>query len=225
MEGLRLPLKPLYLYGVLKCKAIDSRIERHQSHHYQVHVTDSRIQYRIAINVLSQSYPSALLYFANEAFKHPMTSTLEKLPLGFIQLNSESTELSLDYIRGDLFDHRAMQPLPHHVDGPDNDLNEKIDMYIKRAIRTDDAVIYAFGDKWGPENFEDSIFGFMPGNGMHNIHMNQGNTGHRSDDNRVWQDGGLLLHFPSEKKWVAIFLAFQSQSFVTNNKTGRIVDR
>ena len=58
----------------------------------------------------------------------------------------------------------------------DNDLNEKIERYIKRAIE-EKAIIYAFGERWGPEeNTPDSYFHFEPGNGIHDIHMNQGNV-------------------------------------------------
>jgi uncharacterized protein YukJ len=40
------------------------------------------------------------------------------------------------------------------------------------------SVIYAFGAKWGPEKGKpDKYFKFVPGNGIHDIHMNQGNSG------------------------------------------------
>lgn len=113
-----------------------------------------------------------------------------------------------------------MKPLPFNVPGPDNDLNELIEKYILRAIATENAVLYAFGEKWGPEDVADRYFGFLPGNGIHDIHMNQGSTGQFEKDNGVWQDGGLLLHFPSENQWVAVFLAFQSQAFHTDDVTG-----
>jgi len=45
---------------------------------------------------------------------------------------------------------------------------------------------------------------------VHDIHMNQGNSGAFGRDDGVWQDGGLLMHFPGESRWVAVFLAFQA---------------
>jgi hypothetical protein len=52
------------------------------------------------------------------------------------------------------------------------------------------------------------------------MHMNQGNdAGHRGEDG-VWQDGGLLMHFRSPSQWVAIFLAFQSQAWHTDDTNG-----
>jgi uncharacterized protein YukJ len=52
------------------------------------------------------------------------------------------------------------------------------------------------------------------------IHMNQGNAAEFRKDNGVWQDGGLLLHLPSENRWVAVFLAFQSQCWHTGDVKG-----
>lgn len=54
--------------------------------------------------------------------------------------------------------------------------------------------------------------------------MNQGNSGRFTVDDGVWQDGGLLLHFPDQDQWVGIFLAFQSQAWHTDDATGHTVD-
>ena len=42
---------------------------------------------------------------------------------------------------------------------------------------------------------------------LHQTHMNQGSPadGDFAKDNGAWQDGGLLLQFPSQKQWVAVF--------------------
>jgi hypothetical protein len=50
--------------------------------------------------------------------------------------------------------------------------------------------------------------------------MNQGNSGRFVGDDGVWQDGALLFHFPDQNQWVAIFLAFQSQAWHTDDTTG-----
>jgi uncharacterized protein YukJ len=58
-------------------------------------------------------------------------------------------------------------------------------------------MVYAFGERWGPEpDNRDQYFGFKPGNGIHDIHMNQGNSEEFMKNDGVWQDGGMLLHFP-----------------------------
>ena len=67
---------------------------------------------------------------------------------------------------------------------------------------------------------KDKYFGFLPGNGIHDIHMNQGNVGQFMQDDGVYQDGGLLIHFPDQQEWVAAFLKFQSQAWHTDDTTG-----
>jgi len=53
--------------------------------------------------------------------------------------------------------------------------------------------------------------------------MNQGNSQRFRQDDGVWQDGGLLLHYPAQKQWVGVFLAFQSQAWHTDDQTGHAV--
>jgi uncharacterized protein YukJ len=216
---------PLKNYGVLKCRAIDRKLGEGQTPHYQVLVNDGNVKHRIAINVKSKESPSELLYFLNENLDHPIIKDLIGLKMGFNQVNSKPGGIALDFIRGNLFDATQMKPLPYDVPGADNDLNELIGLYIERAIASEDANLYAFGEKWGPEpDVKDKYFGFLPGNGIHDIHMNQGNAGQFQKDNGVWQDGALLIHYPSRNQWVGIFLAFQSQSFHTDDTTGNRLD-
>ena len=222
---------PLKNYGVLKGRVIGSRPGTGPSPHYQINVVAGATQYRVAVNVKSQLAPSELLYLVVEDFRHPLTTGLAGLSHGFSAVPRRPGEIALDFIRGNLFHRTQMHPLPYSVPGPDNDLNEKLNAYVQRAIDDEDATIYAFGERWGPENDQrDRYFGFLPGNGVHDIHMNQGNTGRFTEQDGVWQDGGLLLHFPAmiggggevlfPEQWVAIFLAFQSQAWHTDDVTG-----
>ncbi|MEA5599291.1 DUF2278 family protein [Rivularia sp. UHCC 0363] len=216
---------PLKNYGVLKGKAIDRKIGEGKTPHYQVLINTSSEKHRIAINVKSKLSPSELLYLVDDNFDHPITQELVKLDYGFNHLERKPGGLALDFVRGNLFDTTEMKPLPHDVPGPDNDLNELIELYVTRSQNSEDAVIYAFGEKWGPENdVKDKYFGFLPGNGIHDIHMNQGSVGKFQQDNGVWQDGGLLIHYPKREQWVGVFLAFQSQSFHTDDKNGDRLD-
>lgn len=212
---------PLKHYGVLKGKAIEVRLGTNNNAHYQVHLIDNTTDYRIAINVASAMSPSEVEYIVIEDFKHPILDHIKSLALGFTALKPDPTSGSLDFIRDNLFDRSAMKPLPFNIPGLDNDLNEKIDRIMQRAISDEDVVVYAFGERWGPENnIKDKFFGFLPGNGIHDIHMNQGNLGKYVSDDGIRQDGGLIIEFPNQKQWVAIFLKFQSQSWHTDDKTG-----
>lgn len=222
-------------YGLLKGKAIDSRAGSGSSPHYQVHLVDDTTDYRIAINVKSKLAPSELLFCLDEHFSHPLLAELVRQPFGFTRLASNPGGVALDYIRGNLFDRSAMRPIACSIPGPDNDLNDKIDAWIRRAIGDEQAEVYAFGARWGPEEQKkDRYFGFLPGNGIHDIHMNQGSSGRFAGDNGVWQDGALLLHFPAipgagggeqwPGQWVALFLAFQSQCWHTDDETGQCIE-
>jgi len=217
---------PLHDYGVLKGRPINKRLGAGQSPHYQVHIIDDTTDYRIAVNVKSKLSPSELLFIVDEHFEHPITQDLQDFTHGFTTIISEPGGVGLDFIRGNLFDPGKMVPLAHEIPGPDNDLNEKINHFVERAINDSDAVIYAFGERWEPEqNKKDKYFGFKPGNGIHDIHMNQGNVGRFVSDDGVWQDGGLLFHFPEQNQWVGVFLVFQSQAWHTDDRTGhRISD-
>lgn len=212
---------PLKNYGVLKGRPVDRRLGTTANAHYQVHIVDDTTDYRIAINVQSKLSPSELEYLIDDQFEHPFLADLAKLKSGWNTLDQRPGGLAIDFIRGNFFDRERMRPLPFNVPGPDNDLNEAIDKHIQLALSDEDAMVYAFGERWGPErNTKDKIFGFLPGNGVHDIHMNQGNDPKFADQDGVWQDGALLIHFPGRNQWVGIFLKFQSQTWHTDDKTG-----
>ena len=216
---------PLARYGVLAGRVVDRRAEGGtDTPHYQIHVRGGDVDFRVAVNVLSKQHPSELLYLAEEAFTHPVVQGLPTLADGFSLLPSTPGGLALDLIRANLFDRTTMRPVPATAPGPDNDLADKLDHFVERATADPAARVYAFGQRWGPEAAtRDKVFGFLPGNGVHDIHMNQGNSQQFRGDDGVWQDGGLLLHYPAQSQWVAIFLAFQSQAWHTDDQTGHAI--
>lgn len=165
--------------------------------------------------------PHDLYYQVVDGFSHPILSTLESLQFGFTALEKKPGKGSLDYIRGNLFDISTMQIIPDVQQGKENDLNDLFDLYVQKAIN-EQAVFYAFGARWFPSKPHDTYFKDIPDQGIHDIHMNQGNPnpGDYAKDNGVWQDGALLMHFPQSNKWVAVFLRFQSQAIHTDDTTG-----
>lgn len=217
---------PLAKYGVLVGKAIDARRENDDdTPHYQVELRAAGASYRIAVNVKSSVHPSELLYLVKENFRHPILARLSDLREGFVPLPSQPGGMALDFIRGNLFDRSEMRLLPHNMPGPDNDLSDRIEHYVRRAVTEPGALVFAFGQRWGPEQGQrDKIFGFQPGNGIHDIHMNQGNVAAYRDDDGVWQDGGLIFRFPASDQWVGVFLGFQSQAWHTDDVTGHAIE-
>jgi uncharacterized protein YukJ len=221
--GLNPAHMPLNSYGVLVGRAVDCRREGGtDSPHYQVRIDAGATSYRIAVNVLSQESPSELLYRIDDDLRHPVTDAVAGLGAGWHPLPSQPGGAALDFIRGNLFRRSDARPLPPDVAGPDNDLADFLDHYVKRAIADPDALVYAFGERWGPENgVRDKVFGFRPGNGVHDIHMNQGNSARFRGDDGTWQDGGLLVR--TGGRWIGIFLAFQSQAWHTDDTTGHAI--
>src|SRR6185503_6872382 len=112
---------------------------------------------------------SELLYLVDDDFRHPVTNGLAAMPDGFTPLESKPDSGALDYIQGNLFDRLAMKALAHDIPGPDNDLNEKVDFQVQRALRDPAVRLFAYGARF-PQ-------------GIHDIHMNQGNVSQfRGDD-------------------------------------------
>jgi uncharacterized protein YukJ len=80
---------------------------------------------------------------------------------------------------------------------------------LNMTIADKDGVIYAFGSSYADKGKVD---------GIHDIHMNQGNpVNNHGGDNGIWQDGALLIHLPSKATWTAVFIAFQTESWTTDS--------
>lgn len=140
---------PLKRYGIVKGRAIAAKWDEAQSSpHYQVHLQAGPIPYRIAVNVQSQPSPSELLFLVDDDFKHPMTATLPHLSDEFTLLSSKPGGQAVDFIRGNFFERSDMRVLPSDLLGHDNDLSNRIEHEVKRAMQEPDARVYAFGDRW-----------------------------------------------------------------------------
>jgi len=119
----------------------------------------------------------------------------------------------IDYIRTNLFRPKDLKPLIHTKSGPNNDLFERVEDLLQLAITEEQAIMYAFGERWGPETTtKDQYLQFKPGNGVHLIHMNQGGVG---DDGGHYRDGALLVDFPGSGMTNALFLNVQNQVWHT----------
>lgn len=216
-------------YGVLRGRP--DRAEREEdpnSPHYQIRILGADgLKWRVPVNVRSSvSVPSdptfsEVLYYIDDQFTHAQLTQFARLPVGYSELARGE---GLDYIRGNLFDPTLMRHLPHHGPGANDDLQDLVGMWTHRAI-DDRAECFAFGTPWNPGSPRDIDRQLDTDRGVHLIHMNQGSEGRFRGDNGVWKDGGLLFHFPATDRWVAIFLAFQSQKWHTDDETGHPIDR
>ena len=210
---------PLKKYGVLK-GMVTGHLRDADDDHYQILVTAGTTMQRIAVNVKSaaKNAPSTLLFLSQTKLPDDYVKKLQILDVGFSKLTSKPGGLALDYVRKAWFKPGAMKEVPPDKPGEDNDLKDKVEAAVVRAVKEPGSLIYAFGEKWGPEkDKKDKYFKFLPGNGIHDIHMNQGNSGPYKKDNGVFQDGGLIFSYPSGK-FLAFFFMFQSQSLPTDEQ-------
>ncbi|MGH9280576.1 MAG: DUF2278 family protein [Acidimicrobiales bacterium] len=200
-------------YGVLKGKALAGKLagKGGKKPHFQIHIRAVEVEHRIAVNVVSDQAPSELLFLLVPDFAHPLLARLPELAEGFTPIPSEPAGLAVDFVRDTLFQPTDMKALPYNAPGTGDDLGEIFSLYVQRAVERG-ADLYAFGSRWGPEDAKpDEYFGFAPGNGIHDIHFNQGSPPPHEKDNGVWQDGALFVNFPADGSWLGFFLAFQSQ--------------
>lgn len=164
------------------------------------------------------------MYCSSQDYQHPITAAILSAnpDLVYKPLVSAPGGLALDFVRMDLFPVDQMKPLAGTSNGNSTDLNDQLDVTVKQAINDPTALLYAFGQHWLDAGGADEVFPEIdPSEGIHDIHMNQGNPrGAFYRDNGAYQDGALFFHFPARNKWTAVFIAFQSESFSTNDKTG-----
>ncbi len=214
-------------YGVLVGHATEKKLDKDSSPHFHIRVSGNG-DWDISINVKSGVYfstveregvpPNQVLYLLQDPMDHPLLGELEDLEPGFHPLESKPGGLAVDFIRSNLFDPSDMTPLPAEEEGEDNDLFERIGFYVDRAINRPETKVYVFGEPWEPNDNPNRWFGFTPDQGIHDVHMNQGNDPGHSRDDGVWQDGAVFFRF--EKRWVGLFIAFQAQCWHTDDQTG-----
>jgi uncharacterized protein YukJ len=214
-------------YGVLRGRVdVFKREDDFSTPHLQIRVVDGRNQaWRVPVNVLSVDQ-SRLIFHRADPFQHsPIIAALLQVAAGFTPLPpaTRSASSALDYFRAPLFDWPNGVAIPHTGPGAEDDLQDVLLTYLKQ-LHDQDGELFAFGAKF-PEPGQppnprpiDREFGTVQG--VHDIHMNQGNPnpGRFANDNGVFQDGGLILRFGS--RYVGLFLRFATQWLPTNDATG-----
>ncbi len=212
---------PLSTYGLIKGSVI-GHLRDADDDHYQLLLRGAAgAMHRVAVNVRSSApnAPSTVLFRSTPTLPPAFTALLQAQTDGVHKLPRKAGGLAIDYLRSGFVRTGLMRPLAPDLPGANNDLKDQLETAVLKAIAQPGAKAYAFGAIWGPEKTKpDTYFRFTPGSGIHDIHMNQGNTGRFAADNGCWQDGALILEYPATKTWRAFFFAFQSQSFKTDGK-------
>jgi len=218
---------PITNYSVLAGDPISGKVVTGSSTHYQITIDAQGGPFTVAVNIQSVD-GSEVLYAIEEGFTPPDEAALLALPMGMTVLKSEPGGLALDFVRSEIngkpmITQQQMTLLPQvqskGLNEQERMLNRARAAALQNAVVTllnmtvadKDGVIYAFGSAFSDGGKVD---------GIHDIHMNQGNpaNGGHSGDNGTWQDGALFIHLPSKATWTAVFIAFQTESWNTDAK-------
>jgi len=186
--------------------------------HYHILVEAGNQQFDIAVNIASEDPKTddvRVLYAIKRNITPPSAEALLSLPNGMFELPSQGIT-GIDFISDHLVTREEMQPLPlFDRSAPIEDQgSQEVKQLVDDVVAEPDAVLYAFGHRYDQTSATNASWGFQPDDGIHNIHMNQGNyTGNHDNENGRGEDGALFLYFPKTNTWQAVFIAFQTQSF------------
>jgi uncharacterized protein YukJ len=205
-------------YGILVGRIQDGQMNpTGKSPHYEIWVkADS--SYRIAVNVQSVDGSDVLAYFDAD-FKSPTKLNLPARAagtVGFTALATGPGGQGIDYLRDDLFPIDQMAPIPD--EGAGVTLANLLDAQVERAKADDQAVVLACGEFF-KDTGADPTFSFAPEQGVHDIHMMQGNGAPFANDNRVNGDGAIFIRYAGGET-VALFVRFSVQAIPTDDRTG-----
>jgi uncharacterized protein YukJ len=212
---------PITNYSVLAGRPTAGKVVGGSSTHYQITMKAGSATFTVSVNIQSVD-GSEVLYAIEEEFTPPDLAGLMALPMGMTAVKSVPGGLALDYVRstvggGPMIAKAQMTLLPQFQakgGGVEEQMIQRarakalenaVVTLLNMTIADKDGVIYAFGSAYSDAGKVD---------GIHDIHMNQGNpANNHGGDNGVWQDGALLIHLPSKGTWTAVFIAFQTESW------------
>ncbi len=211
---------PIANYSVLKGKPTAGKVVTGASRHYQITMAAGAATFTVAVNIESVD-GSEVLYAIEQSFTPPDAAGLDALTPGVTALPSKPGGLALDFVRQQIAGKpmitlAAMTLLPKAVQGltaaiarenlASRAFENAVVALLDAAIAAGDATVYAFGSAYADSGVVD---------GIHDIHMNQGNpVNNHGGDNGIWQDGALFLEMGGV--WTAVFIAFQTESWTTD---------
>jgi uncharacterized protein YukJ len=201
---------PVYKYSVLKGDPISGKLSSDSIPHYLIDVDVNGTTWEIAVNIES-SDGSEVLYLLNENFVPPDASALDALAVGITELAGLDGNPAVDYLRSQvnsspLVTQQELTPLPLPGKSGSSNLQNAVIQFLNQAIADDKGTVYGFGSQ------------YTTGSGIHDIHMNQGNpASNHGSDNGIWQDGLLVFEMPGTDSWAAVFIAFQNESWSTDD--------
>jgi uncharacterized protein YukJ len=223
-EGISVPIAS---YSLLKGRATAGKVVSGSSAHYQITMEATGGPFTVAVNIQSVD-GSEVLFAVVPTFTPP--APLDGVASGMTKLPSEPGGLALDFVRETIGGRPmitradlALLPVAKDTakfvsevesgDGRysvEHALSNAVVNLLNTVIKDRNNVVYAFGSAFSDSGKVD---------GIHDIHMNQGNpTNNHGSDNGIWQDGALFVYSSLTKSYTAVFIAFQTESWSTDDK-------
>ena len=201
-------------YSVLQGLPTAGKVVTGSSTHYQITIQADAGPFTVAVNIQSTD-GSEVLYAILNNFTPPDPAALLALSSGMHPLSSSPGGLALDFVREQvngkpMITRAQMTLLPIESPGSihPNALLNAVDTLLNQAV-AEKATLFAFGSSYADSGRTD---------GIHNIHMNQGNPpGSFERDNGIWQDGAVFIYSPTTSTWTALFIAFHTESWQTDS--------
>lgn len=166
---------------------------------------------------------SYLYYYVDHDFSHPIAPSVLARPAGLSPVERSYAGGAVDFQRGNLFNPNAMRILPPEGAGNDGLVHTLSAML--QVAQAQDCDVFFYGNAFAKDNPRqtDAAFGYTPDTpfGLDNVHMAQGDpraVDIRLHENGVWHDGAAFIWDGRARRMSAIFLAFQSQAWHTNDE-------
>ena len=210
-------------YGMLKCKvASDPKLKatrRKRETQYHLHTTleialddGSTAQWDSAINVGTNDADDLLSYKLVFDFQHSVTTQLQGANSGFSDLTGTNALPALDFLRSDILAETGPWRQSDPMDGSLEVEPVASLLRVLRKAHSQGSDVWVFGRK------------YIDGDGIHDVHMNQGSTGqfvndgsdNHNDHNDTWQDGGVIVDI-GQQEFAAYFTAFTQQEAPTDD--------
>jgi uncharacterized protein YukJ len=208
------------VYGFIRSR-VASKPKLQSSRHgsetqYHLHVSltfdgAGQSPWDCAINVGTDDADDLLRYRLVYDFHHPILDQLRAADPGFNDLTGSSALPALDFLRSDLLAETGSWRETDVMDG--SSAAEPIASLerLLTSARKANADVFVFGRK------------YVDGDGIHDVHMNQGSTGSfvnhgndSNDHNDVWQDGAVVVDL-GDGRVGAYFTAFTQQLVPTDD--------
>ena len=210
---------PQMVYCLLKGTAKDAKPYSQNPRaipHYHILIENVEREFDIAVNIASADPNAAdkrVLYAVKRNITPPRAAQLLAFE-SIVQNLPQNSPLRIDYVKDGLVTAAEMDKLPLFSRHDPTDGQDAIMQLVAGAMENPDATLYAFGHRYTNTSPRNAAWGFRPDDGVHNIHMNQGNyTGNHDDENARSEDGALMIHYRSANRWDAVYVAFQTQSW------------